>query len=73
MAEEIAMAGSFLQFASIWGLDNFRAQIAFPIRRKHNEELVLGGTFAEYDLYKRNTARLFREYTDDVDDFCSNL
>ena len=51
----------------------FAAQIAFQIRRMHNEELVLGGTFAEYDLYKRNTARLFREYTDDVDDFCSNL
>ena len=34
------------------------AQIAFQLRRMHNEEAVLGETFPEYAAYREKTARL---------------
>jgi protein-S-isoprenylcysteine O-methyltransferase Ste14 len=58
VAEEIAMIGVFMQFASVWTALLFIAQIGFQLRRMHNEEGVLSGTFAEYDTYRQNTARL---------------
>src|SRR4051794_3915708 len=58
LAEEIALVGLFMQFASIWTALLFAAQIAFQIRRMHNEEVVLSITYAEYEIYRRNTARL---------------
>jgi protein-S-isoprenylcysteine O-methyltransferase Ste14 len=33
-------------------------QIAFQLRRMHNEELVLTANFPEYTAYRRKTARL---------------
>jgi protein-S-isoprenylcysteine O-methyltransferase Ste14 len=58
LAEEIAMVGIFIQFVSAWTALILAAQIAFQLRRMHNEELVLAASFPEYDAYRRNTARL---------------
>ena len=33
-------------------------QIAFQLRRMHNEEVILGEIFPEYAAYQRRTARL---------------
>jgi protein-S-isoprenylcysteine O-methyltransferase Ste14 len=58
LAEEIAMVGVFMQFASVWTALLLVVQIAFQLRRMHNEELVLAASFPEYDAYRRSTARL---------------
>ena len=58
VAEEVAMLGLFMQFASIWTALLFAAQIASQLRRIHNEEAVLNASFPEYDAYRRTTARL---------------
>jgi protein-S-isoprenylcysteine O-methyltransferase Ste14 len=58
LAEEIAIIGLFIQFASVWTALLLTVQIAFQLRRMHNEELVLAANFPEYDAYRRNTARL---------------
>jgi protein-S-isoprenylcysteine O-methyltransferase Ste14 len=58
VAEEIAMIGLFMQFASVWTALLFAAQIAFQLRRMHNEEIVLSTAFPEYDAYRLSTARL---------------
>jgi protein-S-isoprenylcysteine O-methyltransferase Ste14 len=58
LAEEIAMIGVFLQFASRWTALLLAIQIAFQLRRMHNEELVLIASFPEYTAYQRTTARL---------------
>jgi protein-S-isoprenylcysteine O-methyltransferase Ste14 len=58
VAEEIAVVGLFVQFASIWTALLFALQIAFQLRRMHNEETVLSASLPEYDAYRRNTARL---------------
>lgn len=58
MAEEVALAGVFIQFASVWTALLFAVQITFQLRRMHNEEAVLSTTFPEYDAYQRQTARL---------------
>jgi protein-S-isoprenylcysteine O-methyltransferase Ste14 len=58
LAEEIAIAGLVMQFASVWTVLLFVVQIAFQLRRMHNEELVLTASFPEYVAYRQNTARL---------------
>jgi protein-S-isoprenylcysteine O-methyltransferase Ste14 len=58
LAEEIAIIGVFLQFASLWTTLLLLVQIAFQLRRMHNEELVLTAGFPEYTAYRRTTARL---------------
>jgi protein-S-isoprenylcysteine O-methyltransferase Ste14 len=58
LAEEIAIVGLFMQFASLWTALLFAAHIAFQLRRMHNEELVLSASFPEYVAYRRNTSRL---------------
>jgi len=58
LAEEIAMVGVFMQFASVWTALLLVVQIAFQLRRMHNEELVLAASFPEYDAYRHATARL---------------
>jgi protein-S-isoprenylcysteine O-methyltransferase Ste14 len=58
LAEEIAMVGVFLQFASAWTALLLVVQIGFQLRRMHNEELVLASNFPEYAAYSRTTARL---------------
>jgi protein-S-isoprenylcysteine O-methyltransferase Ste14 len=57
-AEEIAILGLFMQFASVWTALLLFAQIVFQLRRMHNEEVVLSAHFPEYHAYRRNTARL---------------
>jgi protein-S-isoprenylcysteine O-methyltransferase Ste14 len=57
-AEEIAMVGMFMQFASIHTALLLAMHIAFQLRRMHNEELVLAARFPEYAAYRCATARL---------------
>jgi protein-S-isoprenylcysteine O-methyltransferase Ste14 len=58
LAEEIAIAGVVMQFASVWTVLLFAVQIAFQLRRMYNEELVLSASFPEYIVYRETTARL---------------
>jgi protein-S-isoprenylcysteine O-methyltransferase Ste14 len=58
LAEEIAIFGVFMQFASVWTALLLVAQIAFQLRRMHNEEVVLTASFPEYTEYQETTARL---------------
>jgi protein-S-isoprenylcysteine O-methyltransferase Ste14 len=58
LAEEIAIAGLFLQFVSIWTTIIFALQIAFQLRRMHNEEAVLTKILPEYAAYQNETSRL---------------
>ena len=58
LTEEIALIGVFLQYASPWTVLLLLVQIAFQLRRMHNEELILTGHFPEYAAYQRTTARL---------------
>jgi protein-S-isoprenylcysteine O-methyltransferase Ste14 len=58
LTEEIAIIGLFLQFASVWTASLLAIQIAFQMRRMHNEEMVLAATFPEYTTYRQYTARL---------------
>jgi len=58
VGEEIAALGLFIQFASVWSALIFVMQVAFQLRRIHNEEAVLSTSFPEYHAYRRTTARL---------------
>jgi protein-S-isoprenylcysteine O-methyltransferase Ste14 len=58
VAEEIAILGVFMQFASMWAALLLAVQIAFQLRRMHHEEAILSATFSDYDAYRRNTPRL---------------
>ena len=58
LAEELAVIGIVLQFLSLWTALLLAVQIAFQLRRMHNEERVLSKTFPEYAHYKKNTAML---------------
>jgi protein-S-isoprenylcysteine O-methyltransferase Ste14 len=58
VAEELAIIGIFMQFLSPWTALLLALQIAFQLRRMHNEEVVLTQTFPEYAAYRQQTARL---------------
>jgi protein-S-isoprenylcysteine O-methyltransferase Ste14 len=58
LAEEIAILGVYIQFASVWTALLLAAQIGFQLRRIHNEELILTACFPEYAVYSQTTARL---------------
>jgi protein-S-isoprenylcysteine O-methyltransferase Ste14 len=58
LAEELAIIGIFMQFASLWSALVLVVHIAFQLRRMHNEETVLAEIFPEYAAYRRATARL---------------
>jgi protein-S-isoprenylcysteine O-methyltransferase Ste14 len=58
LTEQIATIGVFLQFASEWTALLLAVQIAFQLRRMHNEESVLTASFPEYSVYRQTTARL---------------
>jgi protein-S-isoprenylcysteine O-methyltransferase Ste14 len=58
LAEEIALIGVVMQYFSLWTALLLAVQIAFQLRRMHNEEAVLGENFPGYAAYKANTARL---------------
>jgi protein-S-isoprenylcysteine O-methyltransferase Ste14 len=58
LAEEIAIFGVLMQFASVWTALLLALQIAFQLRRMHNEEFVLTASFPEYFAYRQTTARI---------------
>ena len=58
LAEELAVIGIFMQFLSVWTALILAVQIAFQLRRMHNEEIILAETFPEYAAYKEITPRL---------------
>jgi protein-S-isoprenylcysteine O-methyltransferase Ste14 len=58
LAEQLAVIGMSLQFFSLEAALLLTAQIAFQLRRMHNEEAVLAETFPEYAVYRNQTARL---------------
>ena len=58
LAEEIAVIGVVMQFLSYWTVLLVAVQIAFQLRRMHNEEAVLTESFPEYAAYRQRTARL---------------
>lgn len=58
LAEEVAIIGVAMQFASVWALLIVVAQITCQFCRMRNEETVLAEMFAEYTEYRTRTARL---------------
>ena len=58
LAEQIAIIGVFIQYASVWTGLLLAVQIAFQLRRMHNEETILTASFPEYFEYRQATARL---------------
>ena len=58
LAEELAIVGLAMQFFSRATALVLVAQIAFQLRRMHNEETVLAESFPEYADYRQRTARL---------------
>jgi protein-S-isoprenylcysteine O-methyltransferase Ste14 len=58
VAEEIAVIGLFLQYASLWAGLLVVAHLAFQLQRVRNEEQVLRETFPEYAAYAARTRRL---------------
>jgi protein-S-isoprenylcysteine O-methyltransferase Ste14 len=58
LAEELAIIGLSMQFFSAATAFVLAVQIAFQLRRMHNEETVLVESFPEYAAYRQRTARL---------------
>jgi protein-S-isoprenylcysteine O-methyltransferase Ste14 len=58
LAEEVAICGLLLQFFSIWTAIIFTFQIAFQLRRMHNEEIILTEILPGYTAYQQSTVRL---------------
>jgi protein-S-isoprenylcysteine O-methyltransferase Ste14 len=58
LAEMIASIGTVIQFLSAWTALILAVQIAFQLRRMHNEEVVLMEIFPDYATYKEKTARI---------------
>jgi protein-S-isoprenylcysteine O-methyltransferase Ste14 len=58
LAEQLAIIGIFMQFLSGWTALLLALQVAFQLRRMHNEEAILTEKFPEYIAYKEKTARL---------------
>lgn len=58
VAEEIAVFGTYLQFASPWTTALLIVHVYLQLRRMHYEEQILRRTFAEYEDYARRTPRL---------------
>jgi protein-S-isoprenylcysteine O-methyltransferase Ste14 len=58
VAEELAVIGISMQFFSLSAAFVLAVQIAFQLRRMHNEEAVLVESFPEYAAYRQRTARL---------------
>ena len=58
VAEELAVVGAFLQYASLWTALLLIAHGAMQLCRMKYEERVLGRTFPEYAAYAQRTARV---------------
>lgn len=58
LAEEVAILGIFIQYASVSTTLLLAAQIAFQFRRMRHEEAIMAAAFPEYGAYRLQTARL---------------
>jgi protein-S-isoprenylcysteine O-methyltransferase Ste14 len=58
VAEQLAVLGAFLQFASAWTTLLLVGQLLFQLRRMRHEEAVLAAAFPEYAAYRREVPRL---------------
>jgi protein-S-isoprenylcysteine O-methyltransferase Ste14 len=58
LAEQIAILGIFIQYASLAAALLITVHFTFQIQRMLNEEMILGATFPEYAAYMARTARL---------------
>ena len=58
LSEELAVFGLFMQFFSVWTTIILALQIAFQLRRMHNEEAILAEILPEYAAYRNKTSRL---------------
>jgi protein-S-isoprenylcysteine O-methyltransferase Ste14 len=58
LAEQIAITGAFIQFASLSAALLVVVQLAFQLQRMRNEEAVLARSFPDYAAYARRTPRL---------------
>jgi protein-S-isoprenylcysteine O-methyltransferase Ste14 len=58
LAEQVALVGVFIQFASLPTALLITAQFAFQIQRMRNEEAVLLRSFPDYASYMARTSRL---------------
>jgi protein-S-isoprenylcysteine O-methyltransferase Ste14 len=58
LSEELAIFGLFMQFFSLWTTIILALQIAFQLRRMHNEETILAEVLPEYTAYRNKTSRL---------------
>ncbi len=58
LAEELAVIGSFLQYASPWTSLLVAAHWLLQMARMRNEERLLCATFPDYRSYMERTARL---------------
>ncbi len=58
LAEQLAIIGISMQFFSFSTAFVLAVQIAFQLRRMHNEEAVLAESFPEYAAYRQRTARV---------------
>jgi protein-S-isoprenylcysteine O-methyltransferase Ste14 len=58
LAEEIAIIGAFVQYASWTMLPFFMVHFACQLQRMRYEEVVLREAFPDYDAYARRTAGL---------------
>ena len=58
VAEELAVLGLFIQFASAWAAVLLAVHIALQFQRMRYEESVLHDAFPEYGDYARHTRRL---------------
>lgn len=58
LAEQVAVTGIFLQYASWQAVLVLLMHFGFQVRRMLNEERVLAATFPEYREYAKRTARL---------------
>ena len=56
LAEMVAAVGAVMQYLSVWTLLILAVQIAFQLRRMHNEEAVLMARHPDYAAYRRRTA-----------------
>lgn len=58
LAEQIALVGAFIQFASLPAALLISTQFLFQVQRMRNEEAVLRRSFPDYEDYMARTARL---------------
>jgi protein-S-isoprenylcysteine O-methyltransferase Ste14 len=58
LAEQIALTGVFIHYASVTAALLYAVQVACQVQRMRNEEAILQRSFPDYADYMRRTARL---------------